>query len=102
AGGVTTLMYGGNANFYNIGQYEYAGLLDFLAETAAPNSWVIPSAGPDYGKLIDQAAILKTRAFPTAMVLPHTFPSTPAGAEIALKRFADAYGRKIIVYIKSE
>jgi len=102
AGGVTTLMYGGNANFYNIGQYEYAGLLDFLAEAAAPTSWVIPSAGPDYGKLIDQAAVLKTSPFPTAMVLPQTFPSTPAGAEIAIKRFADAYGRKVIVYIKSE
>lgn len=102
AGGVSTLMYGGNANFYNIGLYEYAGLLDFLAEAAAPTSWVIPSAGPDFGKLIDQAAIIKHRAFPTAMVLPQTFPSTPAGAEIAIKRFADAYGRKIIVYIKSE
>jgi dihydrodipicolinate synthase/N-acetylneuraminate lyase len=102
AGGVSTLMYGGNANFYNIGLYEYAGLLDFLAETAGANSWVTPSAGPDFGKLIDQAAILKTRAFPTAMVLPQTFPSTPAGAEIAIKRFADAFGRKVIVYIKSE
>ena len=29
-GGVTTLMYGGNANFYNVGLYEYAAILDFL------------------------------------------------------------------------
>jgi dihydrodipicolinate synthase/N-acetylneuraminate lyase len=101
-GGVTTLMYGGNANFYNIGQYEYAGLLDFLAETAGAKTWVVPSAGPDFGKLMDQAPVLKARAFPTAMVLPQTFPSTPAGAELAIKRFADAYGRQVIVYIKSE
>ena len=26
AGGVTTLLYGGNANFYNIGLYEYGAI----------------------------------------------------------------------------
>jgi len=101
-GGVSTLMYGGNANFYNIGAHEYAGVLDMLAELAAPNSWVIPSVGPDFGKMMDQLPALKQRAFPTAMVLPQTFPSTPAGAEAGLKRFADAYGKPIIVYIKAE
>lgn len=101
-GGVTTLMYGGNANFYNIGTGEYAAVLDMLQELAAPNTWVIPSVGPDFGKMMDQVAVLKQRAFPTAMVLPQTFPSTPAGAETGLKRFADAYGKPIIVYVKAE
>lgn len=101
-GGVTTLMYGGNANFYNLGLYEYAGVVDFLAEAAASGSWVIPSVGPDFGKMMDEAAVLKSRPFPTAMVLPQTFPSTPAGAEAGLKRFADAYGKPIIVYVKAE
>ena len=36
-GGVTTLMYGGNANFYNVGLYEYAAILDFL-EHAVENA----------------------------------------------------------------
>jgi dihydrodipicolinate synthase/N-acetylneuraminate lyase len=101
-GGVSTLLYGGNANFYNIGLYEYAALLDFLAEAAAPQSWVIPSAGPDFGKLIDQARVLRERAFPTAMVLPQTFPATPEGSARAIHLFAEAYGRPVIVYIKSE
>lgn len=101
-GGVSTLLYGGNANFYNIGLYEYAALLDFLAEAAAPQSWVIPSAGPDFGKLIDQARVLRDRAFPTAMVLPQTFPATPEGSARAISLFAEAYGRPVIVYIKSE
>ena len=39
AGGVSTLMYGGNANFYNIGLYEYGAVLDFLEQTAAAESW---------------------------------------------------------------
>ena len=102
AGGVTTLLYGGNANFYNIGLYEYAALLDFLEQQVADDSWVIPSAGPDFGKLIDQARVLKDRAFPAAMVLPQTFPATPDGSEEAIRRFADAFGRPVIVYLKAE
>lgn len=101
-GGVSTLMYGGNANFYNIGAGEYPAIVDMLQELAAPNSWVIPSIGPDFGKALDQVAVLKQRSFPTAMVLPQTFPSTPAGAEAGLKHIADAYGKQIIVYIKAE
>ncbi len=102
AGGVSTLLYGGNANFYNIGLYEYGALLDFLAEAAAPDSWVIPSAGPDYGKLIDQARVLRERSFPTAMVLPQMFPATPEGSARAISLFAEAFGRPVIVYVKSE
>ena len=101
-GGVTTLMYGGNANFYNVGLYEYAAILDFLEQAVAMDSWVVPSAGPDFGKLLDQARVLKTRAFPTAMVLPQTFPATPDGSEQAIRRFADAFGRPVIVYLKAE
>lgn len=102
AGGVTTLLYGGNANFYNIGLYEYASIVDELADIAAPGTWVIPAVGPDFGKMLDQAALLKSRKFPTVMALPMTFPMTPAGAVTGLRRFADAYGRKIIVYVKAE
>jgi dihydrodipicolinate synthase/N-acetylneuraminate lyase len=101
-GGVTTLMYGGNANFYNVGLYEYAAILDFLEQAVAMDSWVVPSAGPDFGKLLDQARVLRTRAFPTAMVLPQTFPATPDGSELAIRRFADAFGRPVIVYLKAE
>jgi dihydrodipicolinate synthase/N-acetylneuraminate lyase len=102
AGGVTTLLYGGNANFYHVGLYEYAAILDFLEQAVASDTWVIPSAGPDFGKLIDQARVLKSRAFPVAMVLPETFPATPDGSADALHRFADAFGRRIIVYLKGE
>jgi dihydrodipicolinate synthase/N-acetylneuraminate lyase len=102
AGGVTTLLYGGNANFYNIGLYEYGSILDALTEIAAPGTWVIPSVGPDFGKMQDQLAVLKSRKFPTVMALPMTFPSTPDGALTGLRRFAEAYGKPIIVYVKAE
>jgi dihydrodipicolinate synthase/N-acetylneuraminate lyase len=102
AAGVTTLMYGGNANFYHVGLYEYAAILEFLEQAVAADTWVIPAVGPDFGKLIDQAEVLKTRAFPTVLVLPQTFPATPDGSERAILRFAEAFGRRVIVYLKAE
>jgi dihydrodipicolinate synthase/N-acetylneuraminate lyase len=100
AGGVTTLMYGGNANFYHLPTSEYAATLDFLADAAGAGSWVIPSAGADYGKLMDQAAILRTRAFPTAMALPFGNPSNDSGVATALRKFADRLGKPVIAYVK--
>ena len=99
-GGVRTLMYGGNANFYHLPTSEYAATLDFIAEAAGPDTWVIPSAGADYGKLMDQAAILRGRAFPTAMALPFGNPSNDSGVATALRRFAEKLGKPIIAYVK--
>jgi dihydrodipicolinate synthase/N-acetylneuraminate lyase len=101
-GGVRSLMYGGNANFYHLGVSDYASVVDFLAETAGRDTWVLPSVGPDYGKMLDQAAILRTRAFPTAMLLPMSFPFTSDGLAAGIRRFTDALGKPAVVYIKSE
>ncbi len=102
AGGVTTLLYGGNANFYNVGVGEYAEVCAVIEAAAGEGTWVIPSVGPDYGKLMDQAKILRGTAFPTAMVLPLGFPATRDGIEGGIRRFADAFGRPAIVYVKAE
>lgn len=101
-GGVRSLMYGGNANFYHIAVSEYAAVLDFLAETAGADTWVLPSAGPDYGKLIDQAAMLRSRAFPTAMLLPMSFPFTDYGLAAGIRLFTDALDKPAVIYIKSD
>ncbi|HEX4782188.1 MAG TPA: dihydrodipicolinate synthase family protein [Usitatibacter sp.] len=101
SGGVRTLMYGGNANFYHMPLSEYAATLDFLAEAAGAGTWVIPSAGADYGKLMDQAAILRGRGFPTVMALPFGHPSNDSGVATALRRFADRLGTPVIAYVKS-
>jgi len=101
-GGVRSLMYGGNANFYHLGVSAYAETVDMLAEIAGDDTWVLPSAGPDFGKLLDQAAILRTRTFPTAMLLPMTFPFTDAGLADGLRRFSDALGKPVVVYVKAD
>ncbi|HTJ57670.1 MAG TPA: dihydrodipicolinate synthase family protein [Devosiaceae bacterium] len=100
-GGVTTALYGGNANFYNISVAEFATVLDQLEEVAPKGTWLIPSIGPDFGKACDQVSLLKGRALPTAMVLPLNFPTTSSGVATGLRKIADLYGRPIIAYVKA-
>ena len=101
-GGVRTLLYGGNANLYNVGAGELPELLDMLEEEAGDDTWIIPSVGPDYGKLMDQLSVLKGRAFPTVMILPLAFPSTGDGIATGIRHFAERLGKPVIVYIKAD
>jgi dihydrodipicolinate synthase/N-acetylneuraminate lyase len=102
AGGIRTLMYGGNANVYNLGVLGFEAEMSALAELAGPETWVVPSIGPEYGKAMDQAQILRDIAFPTAMVLPLGFPATQAGIAIGIRKIAERYGKPVIAYVKSE
>ncbi len=102
AGGVRTLMYGGNANFYNIGTVEYPAILDMLEKFAGKDTWVIPSIGSDFGKAFDQVSILRERKFPTAMALPQATISTESGIATGLRKLAERLGKPLIVYIKSD
>jgi len=100
AGGVTTLLYGGNANLYNIAVSEFESLLAFLAESAGNDTVVIPSVGPMYGTMMDQARILRATKFPTSMVLPAVFGATTAGVETGVRKFVEASGKPAVLYIK--
>jgi dihydrodipicolinate synthase/N-acetylneuraminate lyase len=102
AGGVTTLLYGGNAVLYHVAPSEYAGLLDLLADAADDETYVIPSVGPAYGTMIDQARILKDYDFPTAMVLPQRDVSTSAGVAAAVRKFVEVSRKPAVLYIKHD
>jgi dihydrodipicolinate synthase/N-acetylneuraminate lyase len=102
AGGVTSLMYGGNANFYHLPIGQLAEVLDELEALAADDTWVLPSVGADYGRMIDALPVLKARNFPTVMVLPAVFPTTTAGVERGIRDFSDALGKPVILYVKRE
>ena len=102
AGGVSTFMWGGNANLYNVGVAEFGRLLDLLERVAGPDQWMIPSVGADFGKAMDQVDLLRGRDFPTAMALPLRFPSTPAGVARGLGLLAKRYGRPLIAYVKDD
>ncbi len=101
-GGVTTLLYGGNANLYHSPPGEYAELLAFLAESVAADTLVIPAVGPSYGVMMDQAKILEPTAFPTAMLLPQIGMTTPSGVATGLRHFVEAIGRPAVLYLKEE
>ncbi len=100
SGGISTLLYGGNANLYNIALSEYAQLLSYLAGAAAENTLVVPAVGPLYGTMMDQAAILRDFAFPTAMVLPTLFPSKPEGVATGVRHFVEKAGIPAVLYMK--
>jgi dihydrodipicolinate synthase/N-acetylneuraminate lyase len=102
AGGVRTLLYGGNANLYHVAPSEYRELLDMLADNTAPTTRVIPAIGPDFGKMLDQARVLSQTAYRTAMVLPLSGFTTPEGVENGLKHIVDTAGIPLTLYIKSE
>jgi len=102
AGGVTTLLYGGNANFYNIALSEYEAVLDQLEAAAAPETLIVPSFGPYFGMAMDQVAILARKKFPTAMLLPTVAVSSPRGVQAAVFKLVEKLGKPIVLYIKDQ
>ncbi len=102
AGGVSTLLYGGNAVFYHMRLTEYADALSILADAAAPNTWIVPSVGPTYGIMMDQAEILKDFHFPTVMILPQKEIADESGIATGVRHFVEQYGKPIVLYIKHD
>ncbi len=101
-GGVTTLLYGGNAVLYHIRMKEYAKLLSMLSELAADQTLIVPSVGPAYGTMMDQVKILRDFDFPTVMVLPQREIADAAGLATGIRRFAEKYGKPIVLYLKHD
>jgi len=101
AGGLGRLLVGGNALLYHISLQEYGQLLAWLA-SFPDHLWCIPSAGPSFGRLMDQAPLLRRYGFPCVMVLPCNDPRDAAGLEQGLREFADAAGMPLTIYLKDE
>ena len=102
SGGPRTLLYGGNANLYHCSITDFRELLALLADAAGPDTRVIPSIGPDFGKMMDQAQLLRGTGYSTAMLLPMAGFTTPEGVAEGIRRFVDAAGIPITLYLKSE
>ena len=100
-GGITRFVYGGNALLYHIPLADYDELLDWLAGFPDEHL-VIPSAGPSYGRAMDQAPLLRQRNFPCVMALPCGDPRDATGLEQGLREFAGAAATPLLLYLKDE
>jgi dihydrodipicolinate synthase/N-acetylneuraminate lyase len=100
-GGLTRLLYGGNAFLYHVTLAEYEALLDWL-NSLADRLWAIPSLGPSYGRATDQASILRRYNFPCAMALPCADPRDAKGLETGLREVAESANTPLILYLKDE
>lgn len=101
-GGVTTYLIGGNALVHHWPMSKYAEWWDGLVEVAPEQSTLVPSVGPDAGKLHDQAKILATRRVPMAMLLPVAGPFNPEGLSETMRAFHAESGVPLLVYIKTD
>jgi dihydrodipicolinate synthase/N-acetylneuraminate lyase len=102
AGGVSLLLYGGNANIYHLPLAEYEPLLGMLAETAGAETIVVPAAGPTYGLLLEHAKVIRQHRFQTVMVLPQQGITTSAGVATGVRKFVETAGVPALLYIKHD
>jgi dihydrodipicolinate synthase/N-acetylneuraminate lyase len=101
SGGITRLIYGGNAFIYHLTLAEYEEMLQWLADLD-DELWVIPSIGPSYGRAMDQAKLLANFQFPAVMILPCSDPRDAVGIERGCREIAAAAGAQLILYLKEE
>ncbi len=101
AGGITRLIYGGNAFLYHITLAEYQQLLEWLSGISS-ECWIIPSMAPSFGQAMDQAALLRKHQFPCAMILPCGDPRDARRLERGYREIGEAAAKKLIVYLKEE
>jgi dihydrodipicolinate synthase/N-acetylneuraminate lyase len=99
-GGITTLLYGGNAIFYHLTMKEYRQALELISTNAANTSLVIPAVGPAFGTMMDQANILTDFNFPTVMLLPQSDVVSSAGIATGVRKFVEKFGKPVVLYLK--
>jgi len=99
-GGVSHLLYGGNALFYHLRPSRFADVLALLTDLCDDKTSVVPSVGPAYGLMMDQVEMLADFDFPTAMVLPQRDIADDAGIASGIRHAAEKLGRPLVVYIK--
>jgi dihydrodipicolinate synthase/N-acetylneuraminate lyase len=101
AGGISRLLYGGNAFLYHVTLSEFELLLEWLSSVSR-EQWLIPSIGPSFGRAIEQAELLGKYSYQIAMMLPCADPRDAEGLEVGYRQIADVARAKLIVYLKDE
>jgi len=101
-GGVTTLLYGGNANLYHFGAALFREAVEVLVAERPAGAELVLSIGPDFGKAMDQAADVLRAGVANVMLLPMIFPADRRGVAEGVRRLADRLGHGLVLYVKRE
>ena len=101
AGGITRLLYGGNAFLYHVTLAEFEAMLEWLS-SKTEDAWFIPSIGPSFGRAMDQSPLILKYNFSTVMLLPCADPRDAEGLEHGYRDVAEQANCKLIVYLKDE
>ena len=101
SGGITHLLYGGNAFLYHASLGEFEELAGWLAGLP-PSRVPIPSLGPSFGHALEQARLLRRYRFRAVMMLPCGDPRDARGLEAGYREIADAAGLPLILYLKTD
>lgn len=101
AGGITRLIYGGNAFLYHITLADYEQMLEWLAGFGK-EPWIVPSVGPSFGRAMDQANLLRRFRFRCVMILPCNDPRDAIGLAQGYREIAEAANTKLLLYLKDE
>lgn len=102
SGGITTLLYGGNANLYHYGAALFREALETLHAHCPESARILFSIGPDFGKAMDQSAEIRRAGVVDVMLLPTAFPSDPRGVAEGARRVADNLGFGVVLYLKRD
>jgi dihydrodipicolinate synthase/N-acetylneuraminate lyase len=100
AGGVDMLLYGGNAVFYHLRPSEFEDVLRMLVGVCGANTMVVPSVGPSFGVMMDQAMVLRQFDFPTVMVLPQRDIADSNGIVRGIRALTAVLEKPIVLYLK--
>lgn len=101
-GGITTLLYGGNANLYHFNRKQFSAALDILFGACPKTARILFSIGPAFGQAIDQLDEIRRIGCRNVMLLPTAFPSDAAGIAAGVRGIADRLGFGLVLYIKRE
>ncbi len=101
-GGVSTVLYGGNANLYHFGAESFREALAVLFANCPENLRILFSVGPDFGKAMDQAGDILKAGVRNVLLLPMAFPSDARGVAEGARRLADRLGFGIVLYVKRD
>lgn len=102
SGGINILLYGGNANLYHYGLADYQAAMEAIIAVARPDTHLITSIGPDFGKAMAQARMVRDLGFKNVMLLPMQFPADSTGVANGVRRLAEVLGEGLVLYLKRE